>query len=93
MGTKLLVTNLPLSVDSSALEDMFTLIGNVRTARVELDEASGTSRGVGHVEMMTAQEAQDGISHFNGQSKGGQRLAVREDKPHVPKLKARGKSV
>jgi RNA recognition motif-containing protein len=52
MGTKLLVTNLPLDLDSSDLEDMFTMVGDVRAALVLRDEQSDVSRGVGQVEMM-----------------------------------------
>jgi hypothetical protein len=36
--------------------------------------------------MSNAQQALDGIQHFNGQSKQGHVLSVREDKPHVPRL-------
>jgi len=86
MGTKLLVSNLPLDIDSSTLEDMFTMVGNVSKAAIEIDGTTGLSRGRGYVEMSTAQEAQNCIDHFNGQSKGGNRLAVREDIPHVPKV-------
>ena len=80
MGTKLLVSNLPDSVDASALEDMFTLVGDVCRVTVE-------SSGVGRVEMSNAEQAQDGIAHFHGQVSGGQILVVREDKPHVSLLR------
>jgi RNA recognition motif-containing protein len=85
VGTKLLISNLPRHVDASALEDMFTVVGDVRAARIECDAITGASNGVGYVEMSSSQQAQDGIQHFNGQSSRGHVLAVREDKPHTPK--------
>jgi RNA recognition motif-containing protein len=85
LGTALLVSNLPPSVDASMLEDMFTMVGNVKAARVEYDNDTGLSKGRGFVEMFTPEEAENCILHFNGQDKFGQRLAVREDVPHVPK--------
>lgn len=85
MSTILRVSNLPLCFDSSMLEDMFTVIGNVKKARVEMDTFSGLSRGFGFVEMSTNEEAQDCIHYFNGQITKGSTLSVREDVPHVPK--------
>jgi RNA recognition motif-containing protein len=85
LGTALLVSNLPASVDASTLEDMFTMIGNVKAARIEYDVQTGVSKGRGYVEMFTPEEAENCISFFHGQEKLGQRLAVREDVPHVPK--------
>lgn len=92
-GTKLLISNLPLTVDSSDLEDMFTIVGDVRVAKVERNLETGTSIGIGRVEMSNIQQAQDCIEHFNGQSTQGHVLAVREDKPHVPRrpLKTKGR--
>jgi RNA recognition motif-containing protein len=92
LGTELLVSNLPPSIDASALEDMFTMIGNVKSSRVEYDTETGLSKGRGYIEMCTPEEAENCILHFNGQDKLGQRLAVREDKPHVPKPAVEKKS-
>lgn len=88
MNRALRVSNLPLCFDSSMLEDMFTIVGNVRNAQVVFDGVTGKSKGFGIVEMSTAEEAQDGILHFHGQVKQGHSLVVREDIPHVPKVNA-----
>jgi RNA recognition motif-containing protein len=93
MGTKIIVLNLPQSIDASALEDMFTLVGDVRASIIEYDTASGKSTGIGHVEMSTEAQALDVISHFNGQTARGHVLVVREDKPHVPKPRSALKKV
>lgn len=87
VGTKLLVSNLPISADVSFIEDLFTLIGDVRTVRIDYDPQTGKSSGVAHIEMSTPQQAQYCIEHFNGQNSHGHRLGVREDKPHVPQVR------
>lgn len=87
MSTKLLISNLPDTVSASALEDMFTMVGDVRAASIEYDESTGASKGVGRVEMSTISQAECGIEHFNGQSRHGRVLAVRIDRPHVPLMK------
>lgn len=78
MGTSILISNLALSIDSSTLEHMFSLIGNVRKAVIQTDASSGLSRGFGIVEMSTSEEARDCVLHFNGQKKDGHTLIVRE---------------
>jgi len=65
------------------LEDMFTIIGNVRSAQIVLDAVAGDSRRFGLVEMSTEEEARDGIRYFNGQVKEDLTLVVRENVPHV----------
>jgi RNA recognition motif-containing protein len=84
LGTKLLISNLPPSIDSITLENMFSIVGNVRAAVVTIDPETGISIGVGRVEMSTEEEAALGIDHYNGQNKNGHIIFVREDKPHVP---------
>jgi RNA recognition motif-containing protein len=79
LNTTLLVANLAASVDASELEDMFTILGNVRSARVVYNEDTGISKGVGYVEMSTREELENCILHF-----AGQMIMVREDVPHVP---------
>jgi RNA recognition motif-containing protein len=86
LNNTLRVSNLPLSFDSSILEDLFTMVGNVQKAEIAMDSVSGVSRGFGVVVMSTSEEAQDCISHFNGLVKMGQAMVVREDVPHVPKI-------
>lgn len=83
MGTRIRISNLPTDVDSGELEDMFMAVGNVITATIDQDHISGISSGIGFVEMASEQEMLDGVDRFNGQTKSGQRLNVREDKPHV----------
>jgi RNA recognition motif-containing protein len=84
MKKRLFVRNLALSVDSSTLESMFMTVGNVESADVILDGSTGTSRGMGYVEMSTEQEALDCISRFHGTKSHGAVLIVTKDEPHIP---------
>ncbi len=69
--------NLPLSMDSSALEDLFTRVGNVRSARILCDTGSTASLGRGVVEMSTIEETQNCLLLLNGEVVGGSTLVVR----------------
>lgn len=85
MNTTLLVANLASSVDASELEHMFSMVGNVRSARVVYNPDTGVSKGMGYVEMSTREEMENCILHFEGQFKNdGQAIMVRENKPYVP---------
>jgi|SRR5665213_1674209 len=83
VNKRLYVRNLNASVDSSDLEDMFTIVGNVQSAQVVIDTLTGMSKCVGYVEMSTEQEAVDCIQRFHNQPTDGQILSVAKDQPHV----------
>ena len=80
-GKKLYVGNLPYSVDSSELEQMFTPYGAVSSAQIITDRETGRSKGFGFVEMANDNEAQAAIDALNGQDNGGRPLTVNEAKP------------
>ena len=90
MSRKLYVGNLAFSVDSSALEQMFTEYGTVESATVVSDRESGRSRGFGFVEMSNADEAQAAIDALNGQQHGGRALTVNEAKPREDRPRTGG---
>jgi RNA recognition motif-containing protein len=81
MNKKLYVGNLAYSVTSSDLEQMFSSHGQIRSAEVIMDRASGRSKGFGFVEMETDEEAQAAIAAMNGQQHEGRALTVNEAKP------------
>ena len=81
MGKKLYVGNLPYSVDSSELEQMFTAHGTVTSAQIITDRETGRSKGFRFVEMANDQEAEAAINAMNGQDNGGRPLTVNEAKP------------
>ena len=84
MGKKLYIQNLDGVVDSGILNDMFSSVGEVVNATVEVKSARGNDYRVGYVEMSTRQEALDAIHRFNGQKKFVNVLVVTEDRPHIP---------
>lgn len=81
MATNLFVGNLPFSVDSNRLAEIFAEAGNVTSAKVISDKYSGRSRGFGFVEMASAEEAQKAIEMFNGKDIDGRPLVVNEARP------------
>jgi hypothetical protein len=70
------VTNLPSEFDSAMLEDLFMVIGNVRSVQILKDAESGP-RGL--VEMSSEEEVHDCIRYFIGHA-----LVVSKNAPHIP---------
>src|SRR5512140_3133394 len=74
MGKRLYVGNLPYTVDSSQLEEMFKVHGPVVSAEVVSDRDTGRSKGFGFVEMANDDDAKKAIDALNGQDNGGRPL-------------------
>jgi RNA recognition motif-containing protein len=81
MGTKLYVGNLPFSITSQELSDLFSQAGEVVSANIITDRFSGQSRGFGFVEMANEDSAQNAVSQFNDYQMKGRGLKVNEAKP------------
>lgn len=81
MATNLFVGNLPYSMDSAKLEEVFAQAGTVVSAKVISDKYSGRSRGFGFVEMASDDEAKKAIEMFNGKDVDGRPLVVNEARP------------
>jgi RNA recognition motif-containing protein len=81
MGTKLFVGNLGFSVDSAALERLFSSHGTVESASVITDRSTGQSKGFGFVEMSSRDAAQAAIAALNGTEQGGRAINVDLAKP------------
>lgn len=84
MATNLFVGNLPYTVDSAKLQEVFSAAGNVVSAKVIVDKYSGRSRGFGFVEMGSDEETKKAIEMFNGNAVDGRPLVVNEARP--PKM-------
>lgn len=82
MHAKLFVGNLPWSVDSAQLEDLFREYGEIESARVITDRDTGRSRGFGFVEIDVA-DVNTVIQALNGREVDGRQIRVNEaeDKP------------
>lgn len=78
---KLFVGNLPYSVSSQQLTDMFQAIGKVASATVITDKFSGQSKGFGFVEMENDDEADKAINDLNGTAIDGRTIIVSVARP------------
>lgn len=85
MGKRLYVGNLPYNTTDEDLRSLFGQVGEVTSASVMTDRATGRSRGFGFVEMGTDELAQQAIARFNGYSLGERLLAVNEARPMAPR--------
>ena len=81
MGKKLYCGNLSYATSSSDLEAMFAEFGDVQSAEVIADRATGQSKGFGFVEMRTDADAQAAIAGLNDTPRDGRPLKVNEAKP------------
>lgn len=81
MAMNLFVGNLPYTVDSTKLGELFTQAGTVVSAKVIVDKYSGRSRGFGFVEMSSDEEAKKAIEMLNGNTVDGRALVVNEARP------------
>src|SRR3954464_14744344 len=90
MGRKIYVGNLSYNVTSSDLEQLFTAHGQVQSAEVIQDRATGRSKGFGFVEMASDDEATAAINALNGAEHDGRNLTVNEAKPKENKPRSGG---
>jgi RNA recognition motif-containing protein len=77
MQVKLFVGNLPWSVGDAELEEVFSPLGTVASARVITDRDTGRSRGFGFVEI-DADDAAAVIQATNGREIDGRQIRVNE---------------
>ena len=91
MQVKLFVGNLPWSVGDAELEEVFSPLGTVASARVITDRDTGRSRGFGFVEM-DVDDVATVISATNGREIDGRPLRVNEaeDKGGAGRRDSRG---
>lgn len=81
MTKRLFVGNLPYSITSQDLNEIFTRIGEVREIKLVTDAESGKSKGFAFVEMASAELGQKAIDQLNGKDLGGRSMSVTEAKP------------
>lgn len=85
MNNKLFVGGLDYSVTDSQLDEYFSTIGKVASAKVIVDRYSGQGKGFGFVEMSTAEEAKMAMDKLNGTELAGRTITVKEAKPQENK--------
>jgi len=81
MGRRLYVGNLPYKATDEDLMTLFSSVGDVASARVMRDMATGRARGFGFVEMTTDEAAQKAIAEFHQFQMDGRALVVNEARP------------
>ncbi len=85
MAVKLFVGNLPYSVNSDTLREVFAKIGDVVDANVISDRETGRSRGFGFVEMKNAEDAKKAIDQLNGSELDDRKIFVSEAREKAPR--------
>lgn len=86
---KIYVGNLPWSTADADLEELFSGVGAVISARVITDRESGRSRGFGFVEM-SQEDGQKAIAEVNGQQIESRALKVNEANEQQPRRSSGG---
>lgn len=81
MTSKIYVGNLPYSVTDSILESNFAEFGSVSSAKVMMDRETGRSKGLGFVEIGSAEAAQAAIKALDGTSVDGRSITVNLARP------------
>ena len=81
MGRRLYVGNLPYKATDEDLMSLFSTVGDVASARVMRDMATGRARGFGFVEMTTDEAAQKAIEKLHQHQMEGRALVVNEAQP------------
>ncbi len=76
---KLFVAGLPNDFEDIDLKEMFELYGEVISAKVVIDRATGKSKGFGFVDMKNKTEAQETIQALDGAGlPRGKKISVKE---------------
>lgn len=75
------VANLNFKVTNDSLKELFEAYGEVSSAKVVMDKATGRSKGFGFVEMPKDSEAKAAVSQLNNQEAFGRALVVKEALP------------
>lgn len=81
MGRRLYVGNLPYKATDEDLTSLFSTVGDVASARVMRDMATGRARGFGFVEMTTDEAAQKAIEKLHQHQMDGRAIVVNEAQP------------
>lgn len=77
----LYVSNLGFNVQDEDLKGFFTPYGEVTSARIINDKATGQSRGFGFVEMKDEKAARKAMAELNDSAVDGRNIKVVEARP------------
>jgi RNA recognition motif-containing protein len=79
----LYIGNLNYTVKEQELQELFSQIGEVSSAKIITDKFTGRSRGFGFVEMPNDAEATKAIEQLNGHSLKERELSVTQAQPRT----------
>jgi RNA recognition motif-containing protein len=85
MTNKLFVGSLDYAATDGQLEDLFSQVGKVVSAKVIVDRMTGQGKGFGFVEMESPEKAKEAMDKLNGTELNGRSIAVKEAKPQEPR--------
>jgi RNA recognition motif-containing protein len=74
------VSNLSFNIQDKELSEFFSEFGEVSSAKVIVDKATGRSRGFGFVEMPDDEASKKAMTALDGSSKDGRTIKVTEAK-------------
>lgn len=86
----LYVSNLSFNVQDEDLREFFTPYGEVTSARIINDKATGQSRGFGFVEMSDDNAARKAMKELNDATVDGRNIKVVEARPKEERPPFRG---
>ncbi|MCD4833557.1 MAG: RNA-binding protein [Bacteroidales bacterium] len=75
------IANLNFKVQSEKLQEIFEEYGEVSSAKIIFDRASGRSKGFGFVEMPNDEEANRAMEDLDGVEIEGKAIVVKKAKP------------
>lgn len=75
------IAGLSYSINDQDLRDLFVEYGEVSSARVIMDRATGRSKGYGFVEMQDDDAAKKAIEELNGAEYDGRTINLSEARP------------
>ncbi len=78
---KLYIGNLPLSLEESEFEQLFTEFTSVTSCKLIINRDTNKSKGFGFVEFSSKDEALKAIKDLHGKEVGGRPLVVNEARP------------
>jgi RNA recognition motif-containing protein len=78
MGNKVYVGNLPFSVGSDKLKEIFSEFGEISEAIVISDKFSGRSKGFGFVTFANEDDAKKAVDAMNEKEVDGRKIKVNE---------------
>lgn len=87
---KLYVGNLPWSVTSDTLHEMFAEFGEIVEATLISDRETGRSKGFGFVTFATPEAAQNAINAMSDKEVEGRKLVVNAARPREERSNNRG---